>query len=151
MRYLLYETKKSKQSLENEIIGIQNYLDLERIRFDENLEINMNISGDIKDKKIAPMLLLCFIENAFKHGANKNIGQIKIDIDFIVENDFLHFKITNPIPAKPHHSQQENYTGGIGLENVKKRLALGYRKEEYNLKIEEKNNLFIVTLKIRLK
>ena len=141
MRYFLYETKKNKQTLENEIIGIQNYLDLERMRFDEKLEINMNISGDISDKKIAPMLLLSFIENAFKHGANKNIGQIKIDIDFIVENGFLHFKITNPIPAKPHHSQQENYTGGIGLENVKKRLALGYKKGEYNLKIEEKDNL----------
>ena len=151
MRYFLYETKKKTQTLENEIIGVQNYLDLERIRFDERLEINMNLSGDIKGKKIAPMLLLSFIENAFKHGANKNIGKIKIDIDFIVQNNFLHFKITNPIPSKPHHSQQENYTGGIGLENVKKRLALGYKKEEYNLKIEEKDNLFIVALKIKLK
>jgi LytS/YehU family sensor histidine kinase len=151
MRYLLYETKKTTQSLENEIIGIQNYLDLERIRFDEKLEVNMNISGDIKDKEIAPMLLLSFIENAFKHGANKNIGKIKIDIDFIVKNDILHFKITNPIPAKPHFSQQEKYTGGIGLENVKKRLALGYKKEEYDLNIYEENNLFIVTLNIKLR
>jgi len=111
----------------------------------------MNISGDINNKKIAPMLLLSFIENAFKHGANKNIGKIKIDIDFTVKNDFLHFKISNPIPAKQHHSQQENYSGGIGLENVKKRLALGYKKNEYNLKNEEKKDLFIVNLRIKLK
>lgn len=151
MRYFLYETKKSKQSLEKEIISIQNYLELERIRFDENLEINMNISGDIQNKKIAPMLLLSFIENAFKHGANKNIGKIKIDIDFLVKDGFLYFTISNPIPAKIHASHQKNSTGGIGLENVKKRLALGYKKNEYNLEIEEKNNLFIVALKIKLK
>lgn len=151
MRYFLYETKKSKQSLEKEILCIQNYLDLERIRFDEKLEVNMTISGDIKNKKIAPMLLLSFIENAFKHGANKNIGKIKIDIDFKIKNDFLYFTISNPIPAKLHQSEKENYTGGIGLQNVKKRLALGYKKEDYNLKIEEKNKLFTVVLKIKLK
>jgi sensor histidine kinase YesM len=82
MRYLLYETKTKRQSLEKEIICIQNYLDLERIRYGELLKINMNISGDILDKKIAPILLLSFVENAFKHGANKNIGNVTIDIDF---------------------------------------------------------------------
>ncbi|REE80461.1 histidine kinase [Lutibacter oceani] len=151
MRYFLYETKKSKQSLEKEILCIQNYLDLERIRFDEQLEINMNISGNIKNKKIAPMLLLSFIENAFKHGANKNIGKIKIDIDFTVEKDFLYFKISNPIPAMPYIKQKESITKGIGLINVKKRLALGYNKEEYELKINENNKLFVVNLKIKLR
>lgn len=151
MRYFLYETKKNTQSLEKEILSIQNYLELERIRFDENLEINMDISGDIKNKKIAPMLLLSFIENAFKHGANKNIGKIKIDIDFLIKDGFLYFTITNPIPSKDHESQQKNTSGGIGLENVKKRLALGYKKNEYDLKTEEKNNAFIVALKIKLK
>jgi LytS/YehU family sensor histidine kinase len=151
MRYFLYETKKSKQSLEKEIISIQNYLELERIRFDENLEINMTISGDIQNKKIAPMLLLSFIENAFKHGANKNIGKIKIDIDFLVKDGFLYFTISNPIPASNSIPQLDKTTGGIGLENVKKRLALGYKKKEYDLNIEEKNSLFIVALKIKLK
>ncbi len=151
MRYFLYETKKNKQSLEKEVLSIQNYLELERIRFDENLEINMDISGDIQNKKIAPMLLLSFIENAFKHGANKNIGKIKIDIDFLIKDGFLYFTIANPIPSKDHGSQQKNTSGGIGLENVKKRLALGYKKNEYDLKIEEKNNVFKVALKIKLK
>ena len=151
MRYFLYETKKNKQHLEKEILSIQNYLELERIRFDENLEINMNISGDISNKKIAPMLLISFIENAFKHGANKNIGKIKIDIDFLVKNDFLYFTISNPIPANNNLSHLNKSKGGIGLENVKKRLALGYKKNEYDLKINVKNNIFIVALKIKLK
>lgn len=151
MRYFLYETKKNKQSLEKEILCIQNYLDIEKIRFDENLEVDMSISGDIKNKKIAPLLLLSFIENAFKHGANKNIGKIKITIDFTIDQDFLYFTISNPLPAKTNYKKQSKEIGGIGLENVKKRLALGYKKDEYNLNIEEKNNLFIVALKIKLK
>ena len=151
MRYFLYETKKSKQSLEKEIISIQNYLELERIRFDNNLEINMDISGDIHNKKISPMLLLTFIENAFKHGANKNIGKIKIDIDFLIKDGFLFFTISNPVPAYNNTIQLEKKAGGIGLENVKKRLALGYKKKEYDLKIDVKDNIFNVALKIKLK
>lgn len=150
MRYLLYETKKKKQSLEKEIICIQNYLDLERIRFDEKLEVNMTISGDIKNKKIAPILLLSFIENAFKHGANKNIGKIRIDIDFNIIEDFLYFRIANPIPTITKFEQQLNTTSGIGLQNVKKRLALGYKSDEYNLEIKNLDQLFVVELKIKV-
>lgn len=150
MRYLLYDTKKKMQSLEKEIVCIQNYLDLERIRFDEKLEVNMTISGDIKNKKIAPILLLSFIENAFKHGANKNIGKIKIDIDFNIIGDFLYFSISNPLPTKSNFEQQINTTKGIGLQNVKKRLALGYKNDEYNLEIKNSNNLFAVDLKIKV-
>ena len=128
MRYFLYETKKNTQSLEKEILSIQNYLELERIRFDENLEINMDISGDIKNKKIAPMLLLSFIENAFKHGANKNIGKIKIDIDFLIKDGFLYFTIANPIPSKDHGSQQKNTSGGIGLERLMPKPLYPYRE-----------------------
>lgn len=150
MRYLLYETKKKKQSLEKEIICIQNYLDLERIRFDEKLEVNMTISGDIKNKKIAPILLLSFIENAFKHGANKNIGKIRIDIDFNIIENFLYFRIANPIPTETKYEQQLNKSSGIGLQNVKKRLALGYKTDEYNLDIKTIDSLFIVELKIKV-
>ena len=99
MRYLLYETKSKRQSLEKEIICIQNYLELERVRHEDLLEVNMNISGNINDKKIAPIILLSFVENAFKHGVNKNIGNVKININFIVDGDFLYFSIDNPIPV----------------------------------------------------
>lgn len=150
MRYLLYETKLKRQSLEKEILVIQNYLDLERIRYGELLTINMDISGDIKNKKIAPILLLSFVENSFKHGANKNIGKIRIDIDFKIIEDFLYFSISNPSPAITEFKQSFDTKGGIGLQNVKKRLALGYKKEEYNLRIENKNNLFTVKLKIKV-
>ena len=150
MRYLLYETKLKRQSLEKEILVIQNYLDLERIRYGELLTINMDISGDIKNKKIAPILLLSFVENSFKHGANKNIGKININIDFKIIEDFLYFSISNPSPAITKYKQRFDTKGGIGLKNVQKRLSLGYKKDDYNLKIENKNKLFTVKLKIKV-
>ena len=151
MRYLIYDTKNKRQDLKNEIICIQNYLDLEKIRYSDNLEINMNIIGQIEGKVIAPILLLSFVENAFKHGANKSIDKIKIDIDFNIEDDFLNFKIVNQIPVKPNKKQIfKRNQGGIGLSNVKKRLKLGYKKEDYNMKINNSNNLFTVELKIKV-
>ena len=110
----------------------------------------MTISGDIKNKKIAPILLLSFIENAFKHGANKNIGKIRIDIDFNIIENFLYFRIANPIPTETKYEQQLNKSSGIGLQNVKKRLALGYKTDEYNLDIKTIDSLFIVELKIKV-
>ncbi|UKM64521.1 sensor histidine kinase [Flavobacteriaceae bacterium GSB9] len=150
MRYLLYDTNVKRQSLEKEILCIQNYLDLERVRHSDSLQVNMSISGDIQDKKIAPILLLTFVENAFKHGANKNIGKVKIDINFKIKEKFLYFSITNPLPKITHHPDNLAQSSGIGLENVKKRLDLGYNKKDYKLKIYTKKNKFIVKLKIRV-
>ena len=110
----------------------------------------MNISGDIKNKKIAPMLLLSFIENAFKHGASKNIGFIKIGIDFKIVENFLYFTISNPTSKSTKPKQDIDSSGGIGLKNVKKRLALGYKPDEYQLSIENKNKLYVVNLKIKV-
>ncbi len=151
MRYLIYDTKNKRQDLKNEIICIQNYLELEKIRYSDNLEINMNIIGQIEGKVIAPILLLSFVENAFKHGANKSIDKIKIDIDFNVEGDFLNFKIVNQIPVRPKNKQIfKRNQGGIGLSNVKKRLKLGYKKDDYKMSINSSNNLFTVKLKIKV-
>ena len=150
MRYLLYETKQKRQSLKKEIICLQNYLDLERIRYGEQLKINMDISGDIEDKKIAPMLLLSFIENSFKHGANKSVSEVNINIDFNVINDFLHFRISNPIPKEKNNNAIKSTQGGIGIGNVKKRLELGYKEDEYYLDISNDADEYVVNLKIKV-
>ncbi|MFI2742127.1 sensor histidine kinase [Zhouia sp. PK063] len=150
MRYMLYETKQARQTLLNEIISLQNYLDLERIRYGDSLKINMNISGDIEDKQIAPMLLLTFIENSFKHGADKNVGEVQINIDFNIVEEFLYFTVTNTLPKEPTTYNMGNIPGGIGIQNVKKRLALGYEKNQYDLQIYEKDNLYVVELKIKV-
>ncbi|MGY0426936.1 MAG: sensor histidine kinase, partial [Polaribacter sp.] len=150
MRYLLYETKQKRQSLKKEIICIQNYLDLELIRYGDRLKINMHIYGEIEDKKIAPMLLLSFIENSFKHGANKNVGEVTINIDFNIIDDFLHFRVSNPISIVKNNNAIKTTNGGIGIGNVKKRLELGYNEDEYFLTITNDEKEYIVTLKIKV-
>ncbi len=150
MRYLLYATRKRKQDLKSEIDCIQNYIDLERIRFNDALQIDVGISGDMENKVIAPMLLVPLIENCFKHGASKNIGSMYISIDVDVTEDLLHFKVSNTIPKKDTASKLGTRSGGIGLSNVKKRLELGYDPEDYELSIFEKDNMFHVDLKLKV-
>lgn len=150
MRYLLYATKKNKQDLKSELDCIQNYLDLERLRFDESLNINISISGNLRNKRISPMLLIPIIENCFKHGASKNIGDMIIDIDVRVSDDFLHFKVSNTIPKQSLDSLIPFKSGGIGLSNLKKRLELGYKKEDYQLSIYERDKMFNVILKLKV-
>ena len=150
MRYLLHETNQKRQSLTKEIIYLQNYLELERIRYDDSLKINVHISGEIEGKEIAPMLLLSFIENSFKHGTHKKMETIAININFKVIGDFLYFSITNPVSTKDDNNKVTRCPGGIGIENVKKRLALGYQKDEYDLHISNDDNQYIVDLKIKV-
>lgn len=150
MRYVLYETKDKNQSLRKELIFIKNYLDLEKIRYNENLQLEFEVTGDPKGKKIAPMLLVQFIENAFKHGANQNIGKVRISIKILIEKKFLYFEISNTKP-KNHLQNKEKYAGGIGLLNVEKRLKLRYGEDEYNLDIHEELDEYIVKLKLKLR
>ncbi len=150
MRYLLYATKKQRQDLTSEINCIRNYIDLERIRFDDSLKIDMNISGDLGNCKIPPMLLIPLIENCFKHGASKNIGEMKIKIDVKVEDGFMDFKVSNSIPNVNKEYVYPVKRGGIGLSNVKKRLELGYGKNDYDLQIFEENKMFNVFLKLKV-
>ena len=153
MRYLLYETKNKSQSLEKEILCIQNYLDLERIRYGNNLNIEMEVSGDISGKQLSPMLLIPFVENAFKHGVNESIGNVFVKIKLKVEDDFLYFDVSNSTSQKRKMKLPKELTtsGGIGINNVKKRLELGYTKEEYKLDIVEKNDQFLIQLKLKLR
>lgn len=150
MRYMLYETRHKRQTLENEIMCLQNYLDLERIRNDDRLEIDMSISGEIHDKEIAPVILLTFIENAFKHGVNKNSGKVKISIMFKIKDDFLYFSVSNPLPEISEHIENLDNSSGIGIENVKKRLELSYNKNHYKLSFKNKKNKFVARLKIKV-
>src|SRR5690606_14081415 len=100
MRYVLYETRGKKQCLKKEIDFMRNYLDLEKIRYNENLQLTYEVEGEAEDKKIAPLLLVQFIENAFKHGANKSIGLVSIDIALKIEEEFLYFRIANTKPSE---------------------------------------------------
>lgn len=150
MRYLIYSTNQPRQDLKDELDSIQNYIDLERIRFNDLLQIEVRISGNLEHKEIAPMLLIPLVENCFKHGANKNIGKVDICIDARVVDDFLYFEISNTIPINGARNSAPEGSNGIGLSNVKKRLELGYDQADYELDISEKNSKFHVDLKLKV-
>ncbi|WP_341482792.1 sensor histidine kinase [Gramella jeungdoensis] len=147
MKYLLYGTHKDKHSLKKEIDCIENYIALESIRHGDKLKLEMEINGESKEKKIRPMILIPFIENAFKHGANQSVNSVEIKIFLNIEGDLLKFKVTNTMPSEQLNKHE---VGGIGVSNVKKRLSLSYSKNDYHLNIKKKSNKFIVELNLKL-
>ena len=146
MRYLLYQTEGREQSLKKEIDCIRNYLELEKIRYGNQVSVKMSVEGDPKNKTIPPMLLISFIENCFKHGASKSLQRVDIEVCFEVSENELFFKATNTLPDNYilHPATRE----GIGLSNAKKRLELGYPPGSFELNNYIENQEYIVTLKI---
>ncbi len=138
--YLLYQVDKPFVALIDEINHIDDYIELEKMRFNDTLQVNFNTENILEDTKIAPMLLIPFIENSFKHG-NLKQGALQINIKLFCKNDTIFFEIENSTNAS---LTSEN---GIGLENIKKRLNLLY-KDKHHLDIENTNGLFKVHLKL---
>lgn len=140
--YLLYQVDKPFVLLKEEINHINDYIELEKMRFNDTLNISFISNNSSEYLKVAPMLLLPFVENSFKHGIIKN-GKLNIKIDLKCENQTIWFYIENT-KSKTEVSQK-----GIGLENIKKRLDLLY-DNNYNLTIENEKHIFKVNLKLNL-
>ncbi len=132
--YLLYQADKPFVPLYEEIAHIKDYIVLEQMRFHNTLNINVNIQEFPKSVKIAPMLLLPFVENSFKHGTI-NDGVLTINITLFFKDNCIHFNVSNS-----SKTLKNNHTG-IGLENIKKRLDLLY-KNQYIIKIVNENATF---------
>jgi len=141
LRFSSNEITKDFTSLENEIRYVKSYLDLESLRIPnpENIYFSKNIADH--NLKIAPMILIPFVENAFKHGdLKKDILEISVK----TEGNVLYFYQRNKIS-----SHQKDESSGIGIENVKKRLHLIY-SEKHHLNIENNGEFFIIHLSIEL-
>jgi LytS/YehU family sensor histidine kinase len=147
LRYVIYESEAERVELKKEINHLKNYIELEKIRFATTLELSFNISGDVAGKKIAPVLLMPFLENVFKHASNKLDDKIWITIDLIVKESVLYFTVENSVFPEGKAQMQNSYSG-IGLENVKRRLSLLY--ENYTLENELRENHYHTFLKIPL-
>lgn len=140
--YILYQTKKPVVKLKDELAHIRNYIDLEKKRFQDSLEIDFK-SDPIPDNiELSPMLLLPFVENSFKHGKGDD-GKLKISICVELNAEELNFKIVNSISGSSESTQGE----GIGLENIKRRLDLLYDKK-YELKTERTINSYTAHLRL---
>lgn len=143
MEYVLYDIKGTKfVPLIKEIDYIQNYIEIEKLRF-ENVEVTINLESNIEDIKVPPLIFISLIENSFKHGGlyNQNL-KIKINCK-VLNNKWLHFEILNNFVV----SQKNGSKGGIGLINTKKRLKLIY-KNNFSLEYKTKLNYYIISLQI---
>lgn len=143
--YLLYECNAEIVDVKKEIKLIRNYIYLQKIRFGDRLDIQFNADNS-NDQQIPPMLLLPFIENSFKHGAGRQSNKVWIKIYLRVENNKLDFNIINS-KSLQKDLDSKSISGGIGLENVRKRLQLLYQSD-YSLDIENLTDTFSVQLSI---
>ena len=146
LRYVLDEGAKEKVPLENELQMIKDYLDLEMIRYDEKLDIHVSLPERTDDVYIAPLLLLPFIENCFKHGTSKIIEHPWINLSIELDHLTLKMLLTN---GKKRKDGREPARQGKGIENVSSRLDLLY-KHKHKLEIKEDDEVFIVNLQIDL-
>lgn len=144
--YMRREGENLFVPMEKEIGLIKDYVGLEKIRYGDRLDLQMKINGDYKNKLIAPLLMIPFVENSFKHGSSKMRGIQLIKILINVENNELDFRITN---SKPSIATTQDNKKGIGLANVQKRLQLIY-PGKHELEIMDEINSFSVRLKINL-
>ena len=144
--YMLYRCNDTFVSLQKEIELIENYLSLEKVRYGKRVQITFekNIEQDVK---IAPLLLLTFIENAFKHGVSQELKEAFIAIKINLEGNQIFFNIKN---SKPNTSIENNTEHCIGLKNIKKQLELLYA-DNYFLDIENTKDSYTVTLKLLAK
>lgn len=144
LRYMLYETKMEKVALEKEIDMIGNYVEIEKIRIGTQQQLSFEVKGFYDSYIIAPVILIPFVENAVKHGLDSMSEHAFVDIRITIEQGMLQFYCCNnfkeTVVKRP---------GGIGLENVRKRLELIY-PGRHSLEIKNENAIFTVTLHITL-
>jgi two-component system sensor histidine kinase AlgZ len=146
MRYMIYDSNHDRVELIREIEYIHNYISLERLRIKEGIVLAFEVEGRT-DILITPLILITFLENAFKHGVNSTNSQCWIKAKLKVEGTQLNFTIAN---SKANSKPEAMEKPGIGLKNVKRRLDLSY-PEKYRLNIEDNPSTFFVSLTIQLK
>jgi len=147
MRYMLYETNNEKIKLQSEIDYLKNYINLQLLRFGDTVRFNLFLSGDPNGYTIEPMLLIPFVENAFKHGI-EYVDDPMIEVTLSIDNraHLLQMKVMNNVSRVRRRSSPDS---GIGLVNVHRRLTLLY-PQSHSLRVEEKEDFYAVLLEIKL-
>ncbi len=146
MRYMLYDSDQSMVPLDREVEYVQNYIDLQRMRFEDDVQINFHVTGTVDGSMIEPMLLIPFVENAFKHG----VGFVRdpfIQVNLSFEKGVLDFQVENKIGKLLEDQKDES--SGIGLKNVSRRLELLY-PNKHQIEVKQNEALFKVHLNMVL-
>jgi two-component system sensor histidine kinase AlgZ len=144
LSYMLYDCKAEEVLLEKEIEIMKNYIDLEKERYGNKIEISWMVAGDAKNKYIVPLLFLPFLENAFKHGTSDQIEKPWLSVDISVNKQTIKCKMIN---SKNIHVPFNS--SGIGVQNVKRRLAFLY-SGKHELRTNDEGNFFVVSLLVEL-
>jgi two-component system LytT family sensor kinase len=149
MRYMLYDTQGKKVTLGSEIDYLKNYVDLQKLRFGSDMAVTSTIEVGEQDRShsIEPMLLIPFVENAFKHGVGY-LEAPRIDMQLRVDRDWMYFEVHNTM-FEPGPSVGNEENSGLGLNNVVTRLRLLYR-DHHTLTIRNEGNLFHIILTLQL-
>ena len=145
LRFMLYETKNEQIPISDEIKVLDDYIELEKLRYNDRLTISFLREIDNENELIAPLLLIPFVENAFKHGASESRFESFINLEMSLHDGMLEFHIENTKEQNGKKSNDEN----IGLTNVRRQLELLYK--EYEVSIKSEDTLFKVFLKINLR
>ncbi len=141
LRFVLYENKNQYIYVEKELEFLKNYVELHKIRYDDRLKIVFKNQIDDRNSKIKPLLLMPFVENAFKHGVYHSTGRSYIYIELIVLKNKLTFKVENSFDPDCQNIEEED---GIGLKNLKRQLELMYPK--YHLETKKHDKKFLAEI-----
>jgi LytS/YehU family sensor histidine kinase len=144
MRYILTETKNDWVPLQSEIDFLNDYIALQKVRLTESVTLTFKVEGNIQQQRIAPLILIPFVENAFKYGVS-TIESTFIHIVLSVQNNIITFSVLNKIATNEGNTLTE--TTGIGIKNVERRLALLY-PNKHELLIKKEKDMFRVVLTI---
>jgi two-component system LytT family sensor kinase len=138
LRYIVYDNEEKVQ-LQKELEYISKYISLQRLRFEHEIPVSLEVSGNTSEVILAPLLLIPFVENAFKHG-DLSLNSKGISINILINKEKIFFHCFNKIGL-----QQKDEQGGVGLQNVRRRLDLLY-PGKYDLQIHEDDNYFLTNL-----
>ena len=145
LRFMLYETSGDFIAIEQELKIISDYIELEKLRYDDSLHINFNYNIEDMKQALPPLLLIPLVENAFKHGAAETRSQPFVDIHLSVDNRQLAFFVKN---STDKFSEKMDVKENIGLSNLRRQLQLLY--SDFDLSVQQENAVFAATLKINL-
>ena len=146
LRYILNEGNKSLVPLKKELTMIQEYINLEKIRYGNQLDLRVSLPENVGNLQIAPLLILPFVENSFKHGASRFLKAPWIDLKMEINGSVLNLRLMN---GKDPDAQKIDGGSGLGINNVKKRLQLLYAGR-YELKITDAREAYMTDLRIEL-
>lgn len=146
MVYLLHESNQPQIELSREFQLIRDYVELERLRYNESLQINVNLETDDEYCTLVPLIFFPFVENAFKHGPRSSVSNAWVKIDISLKNHVLYMHVSNAYRELP---KPENYVGGLGIQNVQKRLEL-YYPNRYTLKTTSDAGIYCTELMVEL-